>query len=243
VWQFARLHPHHETATTLLRESVQLAEEQGSRYEVARNADSLASRLSQMGEFARAASWARWALDVFDREQLLDGNRRLLIVNNLANARILSGDLVGLRGLLEDARALVEGSLPHLVAPIRSTMAQLELAEDNPSEALDLLWRTYQESPRRHRARNGYQLVRALGEFERLDEARTVAADITEISDGGESHERSLAALARGMVAALEGVQGDASDLLEALLDTSLVAEQRLTAALYYLLASGGAAH
>src|SRR5690606_28762453 len=85
--------------------------------------------------------------------------------------------------------------------------------------------------------------VRALGEFERLDEARTVAADITEISDGGESHERSLAALARGMVAALEGVQGDASDLLEALLDTSLVAEQRLTAALYYLLASGGAAH
>lgn len=243
VWQYARLHPDNETATKALRESVQLAEEQGSRYEVARNADSLAARLSQMGEFARAASWARWALDVFDREQLLDGHRRLLIINNLANARILSGDLVGLRGMLEDARALVEGSLPHLAAPLRSTLAQLELAEGSLAAAFELLWRTYQESPRRHRARNGYQLIRVLGELDRVQEAKIVAADITEISAGGEPHERSLAALGRGMVAAIEGDESATSDLLEALLDTQLVAEQRLTAALYYLLASGGAAH
>lgn len=243
VWQFARLHPNHETAAQLLRESVQLAEEQGSRYEVARNADSLAARLSQMGEFARAASWARWALDVFDREQLLDGNRRLLILNNLANARILSGDLVGLRGMLEDAQALVEGTLPQLAAPLRSTLAQLELSEDNPQAAVELLRRTYQESPRRHRARYGYQLVRALGEVGQLAEARTVAADITEISAGAEPHEQALAALARGVVAALEGDETASNDLLEALLNEQLVAEQRLTAALYYLLASKGAAH
>lgn len=243
VWQYGRLHPVAETATKLLRESVQLAEEQGTRYEVARNADSLATRLSHIGEFARAASWARWALDVFDREQLLDGTRRLVILNNLANARILSGDLVGLRGLVEDGRALVEDSLPLLAMQFRGTLAQLELADGDPVAALELMESTYRSSYRRHRARNGYQYVRVLAELGRLDEARVVAIDVTETSRAGEEHERSLAALARGIVAALAGEDEATSDLLEAMLDADLVAEQRLTAALYYLLASGGAAH
>jgi len=244
VWQYGRLHPNHEIAIKLLRESVQLAEVQGMSYEVARNADSLATRLSQAGEFARAASWARWALDVFDREQLLDGNRRLLILNNLANARIMSDDLVGLRGILQDARTLVEDSLPLLAVLFRSTLAQLELADDDREAALALLESTYIRSYRRHRARYGYQLVRVLTGLDRLDEARKIAADVTEITVAGEPHERSLAGLARGIVAAMAGEKEEAtSDLLEAMLDTDLVAEQRLTATLYYLLASGGAAH
>lgn len=243
VWQYGRLHPNRESGIRLLRESVQLAEEQGTRYDVARNADSLATKLSQMGEFARAASWARWALDVFDREQLLDGNRRLLILNNLANARIMSDDLVGLRGLVEDARTLVEDSLPLLAAQFRSTLAQLELADDDTEAALALLDHTYRSSHRRHRARYGYQLVRVLAAAGRLDDAATIARDVTEISAAGEPHERPLAALARGIVGALAGEEAAANDLLEAMLDIDLVAEQRLTATLYYLLASKGAAH
>ncbi|HEX7001912.1 MAG TPA: tetratricopeptide repeat protein [Trueperaceae bacterium] len=243
LWQYGRLHPNDETAVDVLRESVRLAEEQGSAYDVARNAYSLASRLLHMGEYTRAASWARWALDVVDREQLQDGNRRLQIVNQLAMARIMTGDLLGLRHLLEDAQALVEGSLPHLATYFRSTLAQLELAEGRPTEAYELLRATYHASPRKYRGRYGYQLARALLELDRTDEAAEVASDVWEVSSAGGGFERTLAALARGMVGAVTGTQTAADDLLEAMLDTDLIAEQRMTAALYYLLATGGAAH
>lgn len=243
LWQYGRLHPSDERAVDLLRESVRLAEEQGSAYDVARNAYSLASRLLHIGEYTRAASWARWALDVVDREQLQDGNRRLLIVNQLAMARIMTGDLVGLRHLLEDAQALVEGSLPNLATYFRSTLAQLELAEGRASAAHDLISATYQASPRKHRSRYGYQLVRALLELGRDDEAAEVAGDVSEVASAAGGFERTLAALARGMVGAVAGGASAADDLLEAMLDTELIAEQRMTAALYYLLATGGAAH
>src|SRR5690606_10293098 len=221
-----------------------LAEDSGTKYEVARNAGGLAARLSQQGEFARAASWARWALDVFDREHLRDGPRRLIIVNDLAHARIMTGDLVGLRSTLEDSHSLVEGSLPQLAVMLRSTLAQLELAHQEPQAAYELLSATYHASPRRSRARYGFQLVRALLELRRLDEAWQVARDVTETSVVGERHERSQAALARGMVGATAAAMGvsDAeefrgsqagqlggtveSDLLEALFETSLPAEQ-----------------
>ncbi|HET8986185.1 MAG TPA: tetratricopeptide repeat protein, partial [Trueperaceae bacterium] len=260
VWQHGRMHPNPDTAIQLLRESVQLAEDSGTKYEVARNAGALAARLAQQGEFARAASWARWALDVFDREHLRDGPRRLIIVNDLAHARIMTGDLVGLHSTLEDAQALVEGALPQLAVMLRSTLAQLELAHGDPVAAKELLSATYQASPRRSRARYGFQLVRALLELGRLEEAWQVALDVSETSAAGEGHERSQSALARGMVGAVaraygsgsgsadggrNAVPGDSaeSDLLEALFDAALPAEQRLTAALYYLLASGGSAH
>jgi len=265
VWQYGRLHPNPATAVSLLRESVQLAEDHGSRHEVARNAGALAARLAQQGEYARASSWARWALDMFDREHLHDGPRRLLLVNDLAHARIMTGDLVGLRSGLEDAQALVEGTLPQLAVLLRSTRAQLELAEGDPGAATALAGATYHASPRRSRARYGFQYVRTLLETDRLDEAWEVAHDVSETSALGEAHERAQAALARGMVAAVAARKGTGgphgaggrgrragpasagpdvlSDLLEALLQPALPAEQRLTAALYYLLASDGAAH
>lgn len=261
VWQYGRMHPNPEEAIQLLRESVQLAEDNGTKYEVARNAGGLAARLAQHGEFARAASWARWALDVFDREHLRDGPRRLIIVNDLAHARIMTGDLVGLHSTLGDAQALVEGTLPQLAVMFRSTLAQLELASGDAQAAHELSSATYHASPRRSRARYGLQLIRTLIELGRLDEAWQVARDVSETCVAGEGHERSQAALARGMVgavadamgAATEGASGGGgggadgggaeSDLLEALIDSALPAEQRLTATLYYLLASGGAAH
>ncbi len=243
LWQFGRLHPQHETAVVILRESVAMAEDSGTRYEVARNADTLAARLFHMGQFGGAASWGRWAIDVFDEGQLQDSARRLLLLNNLAGARIMTGDLIGLRPSLEEAQVLVEGSVPRLATLLRGTLAQLELAEGNPEAALELISATYHGSPRLTRARYGSQLVRVLSELGRNDAALTVAADVTEITAADESAEQSMAALARGMVRAVVGAPGAESDLMAAMIDTELVAQQRLTAALYYLLASGGAAH
>lgn len=262
TWQIGRLHPDPERAIELLRESVRLAEEAGNRYEVARNADTLAARLYQAGRFASAASWSRWALDVFDRDQLQDGARRLLLVNDLAAARIMTGDLVGLRSVLESAQAGVEGAVPELAVLLGSTLAQLDLAERRPEEALEHFRATYHRAPRRARARYGYQLARVLVELERFDEARMVADDVSEIASGGSLHEASLAALARGIVAAVDGAATDAAgakraaaggrsaaassdgaaDLARAMLDEHLPYEQRMAATLYYLLAAPGSA-
>lgn len=242
LWQLGRLHPDHATGAQLLREAVDLAEERGSRYDVVRNAGALVARLNHAGEYGEAASWARWTLDLFDQGEVVEGNRRLQVINDLAVARILSGDLVGMRRPLEDAQALSEGSLPQHAALLRGTLAWLELAEQRPSAALELLRANYLASPRKSRTRRGCELVRGLLEVGRLDEAARVAADITELSAVGVEAERSLAALARGMVGAVTGAPEAPDDLQTALHDTSLVAEQRLMAALYFLLAVDGGA-
>ncbi len=242
LWQLGRLHPDHGTATQLLREAVELAEEHGSRYDVVRNAGMLVARLVQAGEYTEAASWARWTLDLFDRGEVAEGTRRLQVVNDLAVARILTGDLVGLRRMLEDAQVLAEGSLPQHAALLRSTLAWLELGEARPEAALELLRANYQASPRKGRARHGYQFVRGLLELGFVEQAERVAADVTELAASGVSVERSLAALARGMVGALAGRPDAGDDLQTALLDPDLLADQRLMAALYYLLAVDGGA-
>lgn len=242
LWQYGRLHPDPDTGLDLLRESVQAAEEMGNQYDVVRNAGALVARLSQEGEFTEAASWARWTLDMFDRGEVSEGTRRLRVVNDLGVARIMTGDLVGLRRVLEDAQVVAEGSLPVLAALLRSTLAWLELAEQRPQAALDLISATYQASGRNWRARQGYQLVRCLLEIGNGAEAQRVAEDISRLASADDAYEQALAALARGMVGAVLGTSGADDDLQAAVLSTDLVAEQRLMGALYFLLATDGGA-
>lgn len=242
LWQYGRLHPDAATGIELLREAVHAAEALDQQYEVVRNAGALVARLSHEGEFSEAASWARWTLDMFDRGEVTEGTRRLRVVNDLGVARVLTGDLVGLRRVLEDAQVLAEGSLPALAALLRSTLAWLELAEQRPEPALELLNATYQASNRNWRARQGYQLVRCLLELGRTHEAQRVAADITRLARADAPYEQALAALARGMVGAVEGAPDAVDELQGALLSRELVAEQRLMGALYFLLATDGGA-
>ena len=162
-----------------------------------RNAGALVARLSKEGEFRQAASWARWTLDLFDRGDVSEGIRRLRVVNDLGVARIMTGDLVGLRRVLEDAQTVAEGGLPSIAALLRSTLAWFELAEQRPLPALELLNATYQASNLAGRARQGYQLVRCLLELDRVTEAAEVAADIGRLAPSGASYEQALAALAR----------------------------------------------
>lgn len=242
LWQYGRLHPDAAAGIALLRESVKAAEDLGQHYEVVRNAGALVARLSQEGEFSEAASWARWTLDMFDRGDISEGTRRLQVVNDLGVARVMTGDLVGLRRVLEDAQVVAEGSLPTLAALLRSTLAWLELAELRPAAALELMSATYEASGRNWRARQGYQLVRCLLELGRTAEAQRVAADITSLALADARYEQDLAALARGMVGAVLGQPSARDELQAALLSTELVAEQRLMGALYFLLATDGGA-
>lgn len=242
LWQLGRLHPSHEVGAELLRESVRLAEEAANSYEIVRAAGALASRLNQAGEYAEAASWARFALDLFDRGEVNEGTRRLMIINDLGVARIMSGDLLGLRGMLEAAHEIAEGSLPMIAALLRSTLAWLYIAEGHLEESRELLEANYQASPRGGRARQGYQFVRVLLEMGDSRAAASVASDVTELAVAGSEYERALATLARGMVAAALGESGAHEMLHAALLSPHAIAEQRLMAAHWFLLVTSGGA-
>jgi len=254
LWQVGRLHPDPRTGVALLEESVRLAEDYGTPHAVARNAGALAARLVHMGEFARARAWAQFALGVFDQHQLRDGARRLRLVNDLAFARLLTGDVAGLRRGLADAAAALTGTMPAVADLYTGTWAAVELVSGDAEASLALLRPLVEGAPRARRAAFAQQAVRALLELERVDEAVRVAEDAVELAGGMGDHARCVARLARGMAhtvrAARAGEDADGpafdgarDDLLAPLASADLAAELRLPAALYYLLATGGAAH
>jgi len=254
LWQYGRLHPDFDAAAVLLEESVRLAEDFGSPHAVARNAGALASKLVHVGEFARARAWAQFALGVFDQHQLRDGARRLRLVNELAFARLLTGDVAGLRRSLADTAAALTGTMPVVADLYRSTWAAVELAGGDPEASLALLRPLVEGAPRARRAAFAQQAVRALLDLGRVDEAVLVAEDAVELAASVGDHARRVARLARGMAVSVRAARagdgpGDPSferardDLLAVMTATGLAAELRLPAALYYLLASDGAAH
>lgn len=257
LWQVGRLHPDLGASVRLLEESVRLAEDYGTPHAIARNAGSLAARLVHLGEFARARAWAQFALGVFDQHQLRDGARRLRLVNDLAFARLLTGDVAGLRRSLADSAAALAGTMPAVADLYRSTWAAVELAGGDAEASLKLLRPLVEGAPRARRAAFAQQAVRALLDLGRVDEAGLVAEDALELAAGVGDHALRVARLARGMVDAVRAAHdarvGDGpgdprldrarDDLLATMTATDLAAELRLPAALYYLLASGGAAH
>jgi len=254
LWQYGRLHPDFAAAAGLLEESVRLAEDFGSPYAVARNAGTLAAKLVHGGEFVRARAWAQFALGVFDQHQLRDGARRLRLVNDLAFARLLSGDVAGLRRSLADSAAALTGTMPAVAELFRSTWAAVELAGGDPEASLALLRPLVEGAPRARRTAFAQQAVRALLDLGRTGEAVQLAEDAVELATGMGDHAMRVARLARGMAHTVHAVvagddPGDArfdqsrEDLLVVMTAADLAAELRLPAALHYLLATPGAAH
>ncbi|MDF1523547.1 MAG: hypothetical protein P1P87_12140 [Trueperaceae bacterium] len=252
LWQFGRLHPDRRRGAMLLEEAVRLAEEAGTPYDLARNAGALAARLLHLGEFVRARAWAQWALQSFDRHGLRDGMRRLLLVNDLALARVLTGDLAGLERVLEDGAAVLDGALPDVAGYYRSTWAAYELAVGRPDAAEARLRPALERSPLRARAEHAALMVRVLHELGCFDEAQRVGTEAFELGRDAGEQPRALGLLARGMAGAvaawragvLEGAESEAAgdDLLEVAIAPTLAAEHRLPAALHLLLVRPAAA-
>jgi len=246
VWQLGRLHPDLARGAELLEESVRLAEDVGTPYDVARNAGALAARLLHLGAFVRARAWAHWALQALDRHGINDGPRRLQLVNDLAYARVLTGDLAGLERTFADGAAVLDGALPDLAGHFRSTWAAFELAVGRPEAAEARIRPAFDAASLRTRSHHAVVLVRTLLELGREREACEVADATFELAPWGDPYARALAALTRGMARAVvawragasEGPAGRAAadDLSEALFERTLEAEHRLPAALHLLL-------
>ena len=236
LFQWGRLHRDPREGVAILRRGVGLAEEGGRPYEAVRNASALAERLIHAGAFSEGQSWGEWALRQFDMHGLADGQRRLLLLNNWAYARIVTGQLGGLRDELWSVQGRLEGVLPELAALFRSTLAEVELVHRHLDEAANLSQTSVWQSSRRWLGKYIVTYVRMLLEADRLREARKEAQLAFDISQG-EPYAKG-AGLALGMVTALTDPESAVAGLEAIMMDAFEPAERRCVAALYYLLAT-----
>ena len=166
----------------LLEKSVGMAEQRGENYEKVRNATSLGERLLLQGNYAGALSWLTWALREFENHQLSDIPRRLIIINNWAYVRLLSGEISGLESLLREAEQSLEKAYPELARNFRATLGDFLLVTEKPHEALRYYRINLESVARNHVGSAALDIVRILSELGKIDEAVTVAEQAVELT-------------------------------------------------------------
>ena len=162
TYQHGRFLESHAEGIAILYEAVRLAERVGYPYDVARNASMLAARLIELGEFQKAAYWGEWALTYFDEHDLGDAQRRLVIVNNLAYARILIGETVGLETLLLDNEVHVSRAFPGYRDLFRFTLGDYLVATERSAEALKYYRANWEGASRLFLGVSALSMVRGL---------------------------------------------------------------------------------
>ena len=237
LFQWGRLHPEAECGARILQQSVRLAETSGRPYEIVRNGDALAARLSQMGNFSGSRTWSEWALRRFDQFELNDGKRLLLLKNNWAVARMVMGETAGLREELWSLQGALETSLPEVALIYRQTLAELELIEGRVESAQNLAESCVWQASRRFLGRYVVTLVRILIEQDALSEALREAQQAYALTE----HEPFFGQGARLALGMALSALGDPAALphLKTVMLSSEAAERRGAAALYYLASSG----
>lgn len=200
----------------LLREALRLAEDGGRPYEEVRNAGALAAKLIHLGHYSEAVHWGDWALKTFQSKNIRDSQRKLLILNDWAYARILTGNTAGLEDLLREHEIYLEQAYPELALLFRSTLADFLLATERPEQALAYYRQNQAGASRRQLGWVSVGLVRVLLELGHSDEAVSVAEQALSLTGDQDSHAKLPAKLALGMALALHQPQAAREQLLAA---------------------------
>ncbi|MEX2535383.1 MAG: helix-turn-helix domain-containing protein [Trueperaceae bacterium] len=237
LWQYGRMNPDPTEGIVLLTRSVAQAELEGDAYACARAASTLAARFLHLGDFQAARTWASWGLQLYDEHGLRDGVRRLALYNELAFARMMHGDIGGLKDQLQDLHSTVENLLPRLAVGYRTVLADLERLEGNAQLACEYTHANLATAPRTQKGLRAFQHVRSLLELKRLDEASQVAESAVALSAGVPDVLDLRSKLALGMVQSFKLPHEAPATLKQIIDDGRLVFEQRAMAALHYLLA------
>jgi hypothetical protein len=174
AFQLGRL-TDNKQGIVLLQESIKLAEKEGKPYEVVRNMATLAATFVFQGYFQEGANWADQALKTFDKLGVKDGQRRLIIINDWAHARILKGDIASLEPLLKENEAQLSTAYPYLATSFRSTLADYYLITSQPTKALDYYRINLTNSFPEFFAYAALDMIRVLLELEKVDEATEIA--------------------------------------------------------------------
>ena len=233
--QLGHMHPDSNMGSTILRQSVKLAETIGRPYDVTRNAGTLAESLIYLGKFNEATSWSEWALQTFDKEKLQDGSARLRILRIYATARTITGHLGDLRMVLIEAKTASDSAELSVATDIRTALANLELVLGNLKEAEELANENLERSPRWRIGDSAVSLVRILLEQGKVDEALAKAQYAVTLTEGEDDFITLPAALALGMVYATRDLKAARDPLMKVLEAPDIEASFRVTAALHLL--------
>jgi len=195
--QVGRLHPDADTGTALLRESVGLAEQRGDAYEMTRNAGTLTGKLILLGHYREAAHWGSWALSQWQKAELGDPLRHMLIVNDHAYARLLADE----SGSLSDcpSEESLDRALPEYARLYRGTLADHLLVRGEAARALTFYRTNFETAPRRHLGSAALDLTRGLLEVGEKDAAREVAERAYHLTRGDPPAFHHAAQLALGV--------------------------------------------
>jgi hypothetical protein len=199
AFQLGRL-SYGKRGIELLLESINLAKEEGKPYEIVRNMGTLAATLVFLGHFQEGASWAEQALKTFDNLDVKDGQRRLLIINDWAHARILNGDIASLEPLLRENEVQLSTAYPYLATLFRSTLADYYIITSQPTKALDYYQINLSNSSQEFFACAALDMVRILLELEKVGEATKVAEEAINLTNHLPQSHPSHAHLAYGMM-------------------------------------------
>ena len=203
LYQYGRaLVSEPEKSLELLHASVKLAERSRRSYAVARNAGTYTSRLIYAGRYRDAAHWGEWALRQFDAAGLGDAQRRLLLLNNLAYARILIGETVGLEADLQATASHLSSVLPSLARLFRSTLADYLLSTGRAAEALGYYQTNLECAPRKLTGKVALEAVQALLTLGEGEAARREASRALALTENEAPLYRDPAVLATGMALA-----------------------------------------
>ena len=164
-----------EDATEVLREAITLAEQDADVYSVVRNAWALAANQTLLGRYREAMTWAGWSLEQFKAGNLNNTQRWLLSANEWAFARILVGETAGLEGLLGEAESQLGDAAPQLAALVRGTLGDYWLSVRRPDKALTFYEANADLANLRDIGGDAIELVRALLELDKYDEAVNLA--------------------------------------------------------------------
>ena len=126
-----------ERSLAVFRDLVELTDRRGNPAKRACAAMLLAFPLLLSGRYVEAAQWLEQALATFDGAGLKDWQARLYILHTWAYARVLVGETIGLRDLLEREVGALRDAYPALAAGFRSTLADCLLAQGRVQAALE----------------------------------------------------------------------------------------------------------
>ncbi len=203
VYQYGRRLSDREERVQVLQRAVRLAEHKGRAYEVTRNAGELMNQLIDIGRYNEAVYWGDWTLTQFDRHGLGNAQRRLLLVNNWAFARILIGETAGLLERLREGETQLAEAFPALAQLYRETLGDYLLATGEAEKALVYYRKNWAAASRVMSGENVLGVTQALLHLGEHDAALNLATQAKVLTAGESANFSYTAHLAYGMALAM----------------------------------------
>jgi hypothetical protein len=161
TFQYGQLNSNLTEGLEILRESVKLAERIKHRIHITRNASELTRQLLFTGHYKEAVYWGEWTLQKFDEFGFVNSQRKLVLINEWAVARILIGETTGLKERLTEVEEQFENVLPHIIRNLTETLGDYYLSQGNPSKALTFYLKNLNSERREEAGYNALSVVQA----------------------------------------------------------------------------------